>query len=98
MKDENISLLGSLLFGATSLNRIGYHAKGGGGGGSQRVDSSPPPPTTSSVEVQQAQRDAARQAAKRKGLTSTILAGETGGYNPLQSASSGNNLLGGPRP
>lgn len=55
---------------------------GGGGGGPAQttVQSSPPPPTNQSVEVQEAQRDARKQAAKRKGVASTVLAGETGGY------------------
>lgn len=66
-----------------------FHKTGGGGGGSQAaqpvqqtISATPPPPTQQSVEVQMAQRDAAKQAAKRKGLNKTILAGETGGYQP----------------
>ena len=62
---------------------------GGGGGGAQTVQSSPPPPTNQSVEVQDAQRDARKQAAKRKGMTQTVLAGETGGYRPPTSGMGG---------
>lgn len=57
--------------------------KGGGGGGAPAattIASTPPPPTSQSVEVQMAQRDAAKRVAKQKGLNKTILAGETGGY------------------
>lgn len=61
---------------------------GGGGGGGQTVQSSPPPPTNQSVEVQDAQRDARKQAAKRKGVNQTILAGETGGFKPVQGMGS----------
>lgn len=91
-----------------NLEQMTQFHKGGGGGGapaSQTITSSPPPPTTQSVEVQMAQRDAAKQAAKRKGLQSTILAGETGGFKAapaagqtlLSGATGGqkNNLLGG---
>ena len=74
----------------------------GGGGGSPTVVSTPPPPTTTSVEVQQAQRQARKEAAKRKGLASTTFAGETGGYKPAtllgESASAGaqkTTILGG---
>lgn len=38
------------------------------------------PPTATTVEVQQAARDARKQASRRRGLQSTVLAGETGGY------------------
>lgn len=72
----------------TSLGSLGKYAfryKMGGGGGQQQIQASPPPATAQSVEVQDAQRDARKQAAKRKGMTSTVLAGETGGYKP-QSA------------
>jgi hypothetical protein len=69
-----------------TLDQLTQFHKGGGGGGagpaSQTISSTPPPPTTQSVEVQMAQRDAAKQAAKRRGINQTILAGETGGYKP----------------
>ena len=73
---------------------------GGGGGGGTTVSSSPPPPTQQSVEVQDAQRQARKQAAKRKGLFSTILAGETGGYQPAQGTGSTGNTApsGGAKP
>jgi len=64
-----------------NLSQLIQFSKGGGGGGAApTVLSSPPPPTTQSVEVQMAQRDAAKQAAKKRGLTQTVLAGETGGF------------------
>lgn len=66
-----------------TLHQLTVFYKGGGGGGGSSaptVMSTPPPPTTQSVEVQMAQRDAAKQAAKRRGLTQTVLAGETGGF------------------
>ena len=60
--------------------------KSGGGGGGQAaapvIQSTPPPPTATAVEVQQATRDARKQAGKRKGQQATILAGETGGIKP----------------
>lgn len=40
----------------------------------------PPAPTTSKLEVQQAEEDQRRQAASRKGMRKTLIAGETGGY------------------
>ena len=39
-----------------------------------------PPASDKSGEVRDAQREAKRKATKRKGLLSTLLAGETGGY------------------
>jgi hypothetical protein len=75
-----------------TLNELIQFHKGGGGGAAQPVQttltSAPPPPTTQSVEVQQAQRDAAKQAAKRRGMNQTVLAGETGGFKaPLGGGS-----------
>lgn len=43
-----------------------------------------PPPTATKVEVTQAKRDARMQNQQRAGITSTILAGETGGYSDQQ--------------
>lgn len=53
----------------------------GGGGAPRQAPIAPPiPPVTSTnADVQQAATDTRIQAAKRKGLNSTILAGETGG-------------------
>lgn len=66
-----------------TLEQLTQFNKGGGGGSSapaqSTIVSSPPPPTQQSVEVQMAQRDAAKQAAKKRGMNQTILAGETGG-------------------
>lgn len=42
----------------------------------------PPPPTQANSEVQQAEDDQRRQALTRKGMRSTLLAGDTGGYAP----------------
>ena len=52
---------------------------------------SAPPPTSTDVEVQVAKRDARLQAARRKGVQASILAGETGGYQALDKTT----LLGG---
>jgi hypothetical protein len=82
-----------------SLNQLIQFHKGGSSGGGQAqaaqntIVSSPPPPTTQSVEVQQAQRQAAKDAAKKRGLKQTILAGETGGYKP--GAPAGGTILAG---
>ena len=52
----------------------------------------PPPPTQSATEVQDVAMDQRRQAARRQGQRSTLIAGETGGYgNP---ATGGKSLLG----
>jgi hypothetical protein len=61
----------------------------GGGGGGLTASSSAPPPTTQSVEIQQAQRDVRKQAGKRMGMSNTVLAGETGGYNGTETATLG---------
>src|SRR5882724_10472782 len=47
----------------------------------------PPPPTTSLLEVAQAQDDQRAQALSRKGIRSTMVAGNTGGYQPTAPAS-----------
>jgi len=55
--------------------------KGGGGGSTQVVQAAPtptPPVTQTMSDVTQASRQARRDAKKRKGLASTIFAGETG--------------------
>lgn len=46
-----------------------------------------PPVTERTVEVQEAGRQARMDASKRKGQRSTLLAGNTGGYNPMGGAS-----------
>lgn len=53
----------------------------GGGGAPKQAPIPPPIPPVSQTgaDVAQAQDDARIQAAKRKGVQSTILAGETGG-------------------
>jgi hypothetical protein len=62
-------------------------------------DGSPPPPpapippvTSSSADVMQAQNQQRRDAAKRQGYASTLLAGETGGA--MKSDQSSKSLLG----
>jgi len=79
------------------LSRMTVYYKGGGGGSSAPIiTSSAPPPTSTSVEVTQAKKDVKVQAARRKGIAATILAGETGGYkNPFPApAGGGKTLLG----
>lgn len=53
----------------------------------------PPPPTTSKLEVQQAEDDQKLQAARRKGVQQTLIAGETGGFGATDSAASGKKSL-----
>lgn len=58
---------------------------GGGGGGSSSAKTPPviaatPPVTASAAEVMQAGQQQRKDAAKRKGMARTLLAGETGGY------------------
>lgn len=49
-----------------------------------------PPVTERSIEVEAASRQTRVDAKNRKGLRSTLLAGETGGYtNPLVTPASG---------
>lgn len=50
----------------------------------------PPPPTESKLEVQQAEDDQREQASRRKGVRSTLIAGETGGFS---SAAEGKKTL-----
>lgn len=54
----------------------------------------PPPPTSSSIDVQEAATDAKKQALKRSGYQSTLLAGETGGYQGSQALGGNKTLLG----
>lgn len=62
-------------------------------GGRTPATPAPPaaPPSSTQVEVTQAKRDARKQGQQRAGITSTILAGETGGYGSDQKKT----LLGG---
>ena len=63
-----------------------------GGGGAPAVPPPPAaPPSSTSVEVQQAKRDTRKQNQARAGISSTVLAGETGGYSSDQKKT----LLGG---
>lgn len=66
----------------------------GGGGAAPKVPAPPaPPPSSTAVEVTQAKRDTRRQEQRRTGISSTILAGETGGYGTDPAAKK--TLLGG---
>ena len=61
-------------------------------GGSPKTPPPPaPPPSATSVEVKQAKRDMRRQGQQKAGISSTVLAGETGGYGDQDKK----NLLGG---
>jgi len=70
------------------MNPLDYHTlphsiafKGGGGSGPiKKTAPAAAPPSTTTVEVTQAARDQRKQASKRRGMKSTILAGETGGF------------------
>ncbi len=53
----------------------------------------PPPPTSSNADVEEAAIDARRQALKRSGFQSTLIAGRTGDYNSQALGGSG-SLLG----
>lgn len=53
----------------------------------------PPPPSQTSSDVLNSEQDARRQAGKRKGIQSTLLAGNTGGYQP-GALGGGASLLG----
>ena len=50
----------------------------------------PPPPSMSALEVQEAGEQKRRDAGKRKGIRTTLLAGE----GPTSSATGKNSLLG----
>lgn len=56
----------------------------------------PPPPNIQNLaEIDQAREDAKRRIARQKGIGSTLLAGETGGYKPMTPAVDGpKSLLG----
>ncbi len=53
----------------------------------------PPPPSQTGSDVINAEQEARRQAGKRKGIQSTLLAGNTGGYKP-GALGGGQSLLG----
>jgi len=69
----------------------------GGGQPLPAPRASTPPPTETQNEVVQAKRDSRRNAARRKGMQATILAGETGGYQGGADVQTGGQttLLGG---
>ena len=61
---------------------------GGGSSGAQAVASAPvptpaPPVTADDPAVIQAEQDLAQQNLIKKSVAKTILAGDTGGYNPM---------------
>jgi hypothetical protein len=51
-----------------------------------------PPPSTSKLEVQEAGDQQRRDQAKRRGMSKSLIAGETGGYS--SSATGSGSLLG----
>lgn len=61
--------------------------KGGGSAPEQKVQVAEPPPSATDIETQRAQEDQRRQAANRKGLRRTVLAGDTGAYGINPNAS-----------
>ena len=54
----------------------------------------PPSPTTSNLDVQQQQDDTRKQAAQKKGVRQTLIAGETGGYMGGTTTPTKKTLLG----
>jgi hypothetical protein len=56
----------------------------------------PPPPGQTATDVEDAAQNARRRAGNRKGIQTTLLAGETGGYSGTTGG--GSTLLGGQRP
>ena len=46
----------------------------------------PPPPTMTMPAVEEAMSDAKRKASRQNGMSKTLIAGETGGYNPTAAA------------
>lgn len=82
-----------------------FKSKGGGGGGTTVVQQAPtpaapkppaavPPVTERTIEVEMASRESKLAAKKRKGFRSTLLAGETGGYQPAPGEEQKKTLLG----
>lgn len=84
-----------------------FKSKGGGGGGTTVVQQAPapttvakppaavPPVTERTIEVEMASRESKLAAKKRKGFRSTLLAGETGGYQaPVPGEEQKKTLLG----
>lgn len=83
-----------------------FKSKGGGGGGTTVVQQAPtpaapkppaavPPVTERTIEVEMASRESKLAAKKRKGFRSTLLAGETGGYQaPAAEEGQKKTLLG----
>ena len=74
---------------------------GGGNTGAASVAAAPvpaatPPVTSSSAEVVQSQQDLRRQSLRKRGFTSTILAGDTGGFQSQNSTPSPTNPKGVP--
>lgn len=54
----------------------------------------PPPPSQTGSDVINAEQEARRQASRRKGIQSTLLAGNTGGYKPGALGGGNQSLLG----
>lgn len=84
--------------------RHAFVFKGGGGAAPAPVYQAPaavakppaavPPVTERTVEVEAASRQTKIDAKKRKGLRSTLLAGETGGYQAAPEGEQKKTLLG----
>lgn len=53
-----------------------------------------PPPTTDMAAVDQARTDQQKKVQRQRGLSKTLLAGETGGYQPRQPEGAKKTLLG----
>lgn len=60
----------------------------------QKAPAAAPPVTERSTEVLAASRQTRVDAMKRKGVRSTLLAGETGGYGALEEKQPTKTLLG----
>lgn len=56
-----------------------FFGGGASSGAPQQVYAPTPPVTQTAPEISQAKTDARRQASRRQGYASTLLAGETGG-------------------
>jgi hypothetical protein len=54
----------------------------------------PPPPTTSNIDASQAANDQKQQAARRKGVRSTLIAGESTGAMASADGGARKTLLG----
>jgi len=65
------------------------------GGSAPTPSPAPPPVTERQTEVKQAQRDTKLLMRRKKGSKASILAGETGGYQPPSNQVNSSSILGG---